>query len=787
MLKQIVLLEEFLPNLLDTDLLKRKENNNELYMINKWTKIGLLLILIILSNLYMLRVGTWFYQDTSYWYKNFQELLSGLYLQIVPMSDFGYYLGYDIGLFSFTRIISVLISFVLFIFFGYSSSQLLFTVFGLIISFVCFYLFSGLFSTNKNIKYSISLLYIFTPLIVSAEGYTPIFAGIPLFLFSFYKYFSKENRIRYLYLFLNIIAAYLIVSYVRYIEIGLIIITFYLVYFLLRRQIILSFRKIVLYFCLYFFLFLPSIYSLIAQFTEKSNTAINYGKVFGKFDQNVDFLQSFNYLYSFNVTPYDSKYLLLLGIIIFIIIFIGLVKNTKRSYLLFLNLIIFIFGISIYGLSNIYGNLVFSKLITFFPLAVNGPYWALFISSFSIPIIIGIVFGENKKQFYFVTIVLVVLSIIPLLNINQFQFRKFQISKIPKPYYEYFIKPYGGIPESTHYIPGSCWRAKYMQEADVPTMCINYELRFSPASYTNPRFLSGKDFALSEKLENKNNTQFNNLRVTHNLKNIIVANDIVEAIGPNSTENKEDIQIIREKNVEIGKNELLSLNSNPNFNHFFFTNKDNYDFYIYSPREVVFKEGLDSIFDNSLKIEDIPVVIDDKTIKLDDNYQGVKIEYKINPSNKTKYFIKISEFDKAKPFLIQLNQTYNKNWKLKWINKSEFEDEKCTGDWEEFSITNNVRCLYDELIINLSDIKFIGKKTIPEEYHFQGNYIGNFWLVDPKDISQQKVTDDELFAVIIYEKQLYYSYAIAISLTTFIALVLLTVAQELRNFINRKK
>jgi len=756
-------------------------------MVNKWIKFGLLLFLIILSNLYMFRAGSWFYQDTSYWYKNFQELLSGLYLQILPMSDFGYYLGFDIGLFSFTRITSILISFVLFILFGSSSSQFLFTILGLIISFFSFYLFSGLFFTNKNIRYSISLLYIFNPLIVSAEGYTPIFAGIPLFLFSFYKYFSEKNRIRYLYLLLNIIAVYFIVSYIRYIQIASIIIVFYFVYFLLKKQIDFSLKKIDLFIFAYFFLFLPSLYSLIAQLTEKSSTAFNYGSVFEGFGNHVDLINLFSYLYSFNVTPYDTKYALLLGVFIFIIIFLGLVKYSKRSSLLFLNLLIFIFGISLYGLYVIFGDFLFFNLITFFPLIVNGPSWAFFISSFSIPIIIGIIYGVNKKHFYFVVALLIVFSIIPLLNIDQFQFRKFEISSIPQPYQNYFIKPFFGIPEATNYIPGYCWRAEFMQEADVPTMCFNFGLRYSPISYTNPRFISGKDFAISEKIEVENNNNLNNLRITHNLKNIIIANDIVEAKGPGSTQSKNDIVKINEKNKKISENPLLDLKSNPNFNHYFFKNKDDYDFYIYSPKKVVYKDSLESIFDNSLNIENIPVVIDDKSIKLDESYQGAKVEYKINSLNKTKYYLRISEFNDSQPILIQMNQTYNKNWKLKWVDKSYFEEKACSSSWEEFSITNNPRCLYEEFILNLKDIRLVGKQNISESNHFQGNYLGNLWLINPQDISQQGETRDELFAVIIYGKQIYYSYALAISFFALIVLIVLTLIQEFRNLIKKRK
>lgn len=45
---------------------------------------------------------------------------------------------------------------------------------------------------------------------------------------------------------------------------------------------------------------------------------------------------------------------------------------------------------------------------------------------------------------------------------------------------------------------------------------------------------------------------------------------------------------------------------------------------------------------------------------------------------------------------------------------------------------------------------------------------------------------DELYAVIIYEKQIWYNWALLISGLTFGFLLILTIFQEIKNFKNRK-
>ena len=56
----------------------------------------------------------------------------------------------------------------------------------------------------------------------------------------------------------------------------------------------------------------------------------------------------------------------------------------------------------------------------------------------------------------------------------------------------------------------------------------------------------------------------------------------------------------------------------------------------------------------------------------------------------------------------------------------------------------------------------------------------------PENIPENMRSQDELYAVIIYEKQIWYNWALIVSGATFLLLLGLTIFQEIKNFKNRK-
>jgi hypothetical protein len=117
-----------------------------------------------------------------------------------------------------------------------------------------------------------------------------------------------------------------------------------------------------------------------------------------------------------------------------------------------------------------------------------------------------------------------------------------------------------------------------------------------------------------------------------------------------------------------------------------------------------------------------------------------------------------------------MNLTFWMSWKFKWITQSEFDNVHCRDDYTTFEITDNSFCNYPSWVLRISDTRYLFKKSLDESTHFEWNYVWNTWLIDAKDLP--KNTDKILYAVIIYEKQIYYTWAIIIAgLTFFVVMV----------------
>ncbi len=161
--------------------------------------------------------------------------------------------------------------------------------------------------------------------------------------------------------------------------------------------------------------------------------------------------------------------------------------------------------------------------------------------------------------------------------------------------------------------------------------------------------------------------------------------------------------------------------------------------------------------------------------------QNIAIRYKKSVLQPTKIYAKFGNIDLSKPFLVQLNQTFGMSWKLKWISKEEFEEKQCIDEYQEFDITQNKYCNYKAQILDIADTKYLDNPEVPSSQHFEGNFVGNAWLVKPENIPENMRNDHELYAVIIYEKQIWYNWALIISGTTFVVLLFATVFQEIKH------
>jgi hypothetical protein len=240
----------------------------------------------------------------------------------------------------------------------------------------------------------------------------------------------------------------------------------------------------------------------------------------------------------------------------------------------------------------------------------------------------------------------------------------------------------------------------------------------------------------------------------------------------------------------------MVVNDNDHFAQFQPKDVENYDFLVYSPKSIVKSDVKSFLSQDDVDIKNRPMIIDKESFRKPDfmdrfeiptENRDVRVDLKLSEENKTKYYLKISNVDSSKPFLLQLNQTFGVSWKLHWVDKDFFEEKPCSNNPINYSITNNSVCNYKSGLLELGDARFISKPKVGDDHHFEGNFVGNTWVVTPDDFPEQMKSQDELYAVIVYEKQTYYSYALLISIATFLITLGVVFYQEVSLFLQKYK
>ncbi len=751
-------------------------------------KIIVFLFFLIATNFFMFQEGLWFYQDQSSWPKNFAEAYSLLNSQFYLFSNTNYYLGLDRGIFAFNNFLINLFTFSIFNIFGAGGSQLFNSLTTYILVFFSFYFLTSIFFKDKTLRFVLSLIYSFNPLMYSFRGVGLIHAAVPLFIYSFYKFYFEDKGWGK-YLLVNLAASSLWLANVRFLHLNFFIIVPYLLFiiFSLRKQT-LKIKKIVCFVIFNIIIFLPVLYSFITPFFEKNPGIFNFSSVFNNFVVKGRFYDMFNYFQSTNLILYEHRSYTVLGFCIFITFLIYLLKNVlkEKSLFTFLNIVLMILGFTFFEMGYIFGREAYSSLIKLFPFLTNAPIYGLYLANIPIIFLLGTVGTRNKKVFLSLSSLIVILSVLPLLNFSDFRLQKYQVDKIPLSYQSYFVKSFYKIPEAVQYYPGACWRAGYMQDEKISTLCLdNGVSKYRSISFDNPRVISGKELYITKNLFM--NPNIDNLQVTHNLKNIIVAKDIVPEIDAGPLYGEEEIEKINSLRGEMEKNPKLDVSQNPNFNHYYFKNKKDYDFFIYSPKKIVFKQTIDSIFDNSLdpELREVVFMPNNSKYKNTSLQQGVSVSYKVSPNDPTRYYIKLANLETDKPFAIHLTQAFKSSWKIVWISREEYEKIDCISKPVSFQKSNNSSCQYDSPMIDLETALYLNSSSASSNYHIEGNYIGNTWIIYPKDIPELTVQNNELYGVIIYKNQVYYLITILIASTALLLLTIYTLIQEVRKFYDK--
>lgn len=460
------------------------------------------------------------------------------------------------------------------------------------------------------------------------------------------------------------------------------------------------------------------------------------------------------------------------GLRIIILICLIFLLNTLAFFTSFnifshLNKTIFVF------LYNDYGFLQFSQSLFY---------------SFLVVILVGSLSklerpGKKVKIFSFLIVIYLAVNLLPFLS-GHYGFKK--VSNIPAGYQSDLIsKNSYTFSEATIFAPYHWlkfnWAPYYLDLNSF--FYTKYESLIVP----NLRLVDN-DFVrfYNEIYDNLGQININNLAI-FNLKNIFIFHDVV-----NADKNIDTYQVLNLENNSLKIKNQLSRQANfyiaeqnNNFTHYRFNGADNYDFFIYCPKNIL---GLDvnNFYNDKLNIEQKPVLLSKSELNSVNSIKDINfslnspyVSYKAAADNANKYYLKLN-VNKAYPFLLQFNQTFSDNWRVYFIDKKDWDNVECQTAWENFETTENRRCHFSSTSFDYADFGLIAKKYLKPENHFKGNIIGNLFLIAPGDIPRDYQAGDELYLMIYFEKQMPYSLTLTVSGLTFLLLILLSILEIIK-------
>ena len=758
--------------------------------------IYILFVLVACSFLIFQR-GVWAYVDVAWWPKNWFENQYILKLLISSWKNYSFLGNPNFGM-GFVRLPINTFIFFLSTLFNPDLSQILFYFFCyLLIYYGCVKLCHIFHIKSYFSKTVISCFYAFNPFAIHLISQPPIFcaySAIPLFFFSLISFFKLEKA---RYLFINIFSFWLILFYPR-ISLQVIFFTLLIIFFFkedVKKHT--QLKKACLFSSFYIWLFSGCLFSLLFSKYIYSINYIPYVKSlhFEDFVHNLKNLSLLKYLIlryaypSFPSTFYDSTIFLIFSLLFFVCLYLLLLslkihKSIFRSF--WLTIAIYI-TLLIAGkfLPKALINVIYLKLIPFLAFNVRWIYVSLVIAVTG-----GMIYlfktNLSKKAYIMLTITVfsyITISITPLLFYKQ----NYRLHKIQKSSIVSLLKTSKKFSflRAMWYFPKNRENALLFKKFPYPCRFLN-DSRIRVLFEGNPRMEELRELILYKKLIKDWNLLDN--AFIFSLKDIFVFNS---KVLQNPTKKFDSFPNLNYKEQAIKALFFLTRNSkmflkDKTREYYHFTYKDckSYDFFIYNPYKLILSDDLTILSKLDLHINERPLILNTSSSNALSSFKtldtDVKIEIKVPLNNPTKYYIRVSNIDGS--FLLHFNQTFSPYWKLFFINKEEYESIKPASKWEKFPLTNNKKCLYRDSLLGLENFKIAFTKTsLPDKYHLKGNFLGNTFLITNQSVPREYKNSKELYLVLLYKPQIYYTLALLNSAFVLTILCLISFMQEINN------
>lgn len=751
------------------------------FMKKYWYWFVFALFSLVATSFLIFQPGVWTYVDA---------LEDGIYrpspfadiLRYVNSVDISYIFSYDHTQLASYRIIPTFIQTFIYQIFGHHFGQVVYIISHFLLAFVAFKkLLSYFFSRNASALGA--LVFAFNPVALFFIGLTSFvyaYSSLPLIIIGFYEFFTQKKVQRRLwYLFVYLIGVSLLLVYTRitglYATVILLVIAVYckplikLLYHNKLKALLIGVASVVIVLPLFLAYALPTLTGENKDFSGVSNyskvSSEWSGDVFYKYStEPVQKALSFKEITENINASWQStdlfEWMSFIVLVAVVTLSIWCVRKRITRYTVVAMAILgggALFRISAHFLPEA----VFSKIMySYYPFVTGEMNWLylFYIPAFSFLVALIADRFVFKKIFYSLILSYLLLVLIPMLFFaDNPRMSKLDISKAPSSYKQEFYQGSETYRGSTSMVYSNFTWSPYK----IPLFSNrNQSVISGNARVSSPDIQSAAQRWLNYSTNTKNAAIFN-------LKDIFIYKDAVSSSKDISIwdEVLDMDAIIKDALIiSTGNPSLDTVLDNGSLKKMSIKNSDSYEFNIYSPASVI-KTEIEDMYDSPLDLESKPVLLDNSVRgressneelgRIAENNKDVTVNVKRSFYDGTRYYLKMSNYNKVKPFLIQLNEIYNTNWKLKAISKEDYEKISCS-DEVSYSITQNTMCEFSGSPLDLKDrLDSITAKDISRE-HLEGNYVGNTWVVNPS-------SDDEMYAILVYDKQTPMSLAFLLS------------------------
>lgn len=758
----------------------------------------------ILFTTFLWPKGVWLYQDDIFLAKNVAEAwqhLRRLFSSLEIADYYSTYFGYESTYFNIGRILCYPIYLIFVIVFRDAGvAQLIFFALFFGITFLVIRALIGFFSKNKLGVFLGALFFVSSQWVLfffTLPGFAFALLGLPLFIVSLLHVLNKNYRI---FPLLGLaLSGFWILSYQRLFLMYGAVALFVVV--MCAKQIWKERKKVLIYIPVLLALCLPIIFGILITLQDLSfgESFNNYQDFFRKAYGTTSYTQMLkrDVFTAIHFSAPANSFLVISSSRYFVIYFILalvigfgvtwlLVRHMRWTWLRVVLMIVYFGGSFLVSLAHFVNVTNFVKITyDILPFLANEPanakILALLVTAIAIPVVMTRI-QTKKFQIVFISAVLLYIacSVFPLFYPT---YKKGQIDfdkDVPKVYQEEFFskeerEPYVYYPNTVN-----DWKDPYgLFYAWAPTaMEFNQNLKYRQLMTGNVRLASIKQAQLFYMLTRYPDSKYAKY---FNLKNIIVYKDVRNSEPGRFDYFPNSYDFIANGNKTLGKlkeNTNFTVKENDHFAIFRPKDVDAYDYFLYSP-SLVKEVSPKTIFlpINDPVEGDKPLLIDWNAYHKPDEAkpdvygadinknENVHVDAKTFVRNRGKILVKISNINPSSDFFLQLNQTLQPQWRIASISKEEYEGVACSNK-KDYERTQNSTCEASAHTLDLSATHLLWQPRI-EGRHFEGNVIGNGWIMKHEEYSKFLDKDGNLYVAIYYRRQIYYQLSLLFSLSLF--------------------